>query len=350
MGIDEAQQSLLSESRDHPHLHEKSDLQRRRPRRGSASETEINIQEQNDVQNPSQNQCIAAKLQAEFYFKPVFLWLVAYLGGGTLCFFLTRYQIQGIKTNGFLDSLYFCVVTMTTVGYGDLVPNSPLAKFLACIYVFTGMALVGLILSKAADYIVEKQEMLLVRAMSKGGKVSSEELSKELGTNKSKYKFVLAASTFFVLMIAGTMFLYFVEKLDFVDALYCVCSTVTTLGYGDKSFSTTFGRTFAVFWILSSTICLAQSFAYLAELYTEDRQRSLVKMVLTRKLSRMDLEAADLDGDRAVSAAEFVVYKLKEMEKISQEDISVVMEIFRKLDCDKSGTLTEADLKYSESS
>lgn len=48
------------------------------------------------------------------------------------------------------------------------------------------------------------------------------------------------------------------------------------------------------------------------------------------------------------SAAEFVVYKLKEMGKISQEDISVVMEIFRKLDRDKSGTLTEADLRYSE--
>jgi potassium channel subfamily K len=45
---------------------------------------------------------------------------------------------------------------------------------------------------------------------------------------------------------------------------------------------------------------LAQSFAYLAELYTEDRQRSLAKMVLARKLSLRDLEAADLDGDKAV--------------------------------------------------
>ncbi|TKY53932.1 Two-pore potassium channel 1 [Spatholobus suberectus] len=142
-------------------------------------------------------------------------------------------------------------------------------------------------------------------------------------------------------MIAGTIFLYFVENLDFVDALYCVCSTVTTLGYGDKSFSTTIGRAFAVFWILSSTICLAQSFAYLAELYTEERQKSLVKMVLERKLSLFDLEAADLDGDHVVSATEFVLYKLKEMGKINQEDILIVMDIFRKLDFDKSGTLTK---------
>ncbi|XP_027333684.1 two-pore potassium channel 1-like [Abrus precatorius] len=344
MGSDEARESLLSESRDHSHVNEKSDLQRRRPRRGSASEKDFNHQEQNIVQNLLHSQCIGAKPQAEFHFRPMILLLAAYLGVGTLCFLLTSHQIKGIKTNGFLDAIYFCVVTMTTVGYGDLVPNSPLAKLLACIYVFTGMALVGLILSKATDYIVEKQEIFLVKAMYRGEKFGPEELSKEAETNKVKYKFMLAASTFLVLMVVGTIFLYFIENLDFVDALYCVCSTVTTLGYGDKSFSTIVGRTFAVFWILSSTMCLAQLFAYLAELYTEERQRSLAKLVLTRKLSLFDLEAADLDGDQVVSAAEFVLYKLKEMGKIKQEDISLVMEIFRKLDFDKSGTLTEADL------
>ncbi|AES92784.1 hypothetical protein MTR_4g133820 [Medicago truncatula] len=39
----------------------------------------------------------------------------------------------------------------------DLVPISTIEKFLACIYVFTDMALGGLILSNAADYIIEKQ-------------------------------------------------------------------------------------------------------------------------------------------------------------------------------------------------
>ncbi|CAL0325873.1 unnamed protein product [Lupinus luteus] len=346
MGSDEAQQSLLSESRDHSLLNEKIDLQRRRPRRGSGSETEINFQDKNVVQNPSHLQSISAiKAEAEFHFKPVFLCLAAYLGAGTLCFYFTSYQIKGIKTNRFLDAIYFCVVTMTTVGYGDLVPNSSFAKLLACIYVFTGMALVGLILSKAADYIVEKQEVLLVRAINKGRKVGLAELSQEVENHKAKYKFMVAAATFIVLMIVGIMFLYFVEHLDFVDAFYCVCATITTLGYGDESFSTTTGRTFAVFWILSSTICLAQFFAYLAELYAEGRQKSLAKMILTRKLSPSDLEAADLDGDRVISAAEFIVYKLKEMGKISQEDISEMMESFRKLDQDQSGTLTEADLR-----
>ncbi|KAI8008637.1 Transport inhibitor response 1-like protein [Camellia lanceoleosa] len=50
------------------------------------------------------------------------------------------------------------------------------------------------------------------------------------------------------------------------------------------------------------------------------------------------------------SAAEFIVYKLKEMGTISEEDISVVMEGFKNLDVDQSGTLTAADLLLLESS
>lgn len=237
----------------------------------------------------------------EFRFTYVLLLFASYLGIGTLWFFLIRDQIDGKKTNGVLDAIYFCVVTMTTVGYGDLVPHTTLAKILACIYVFTGMALVGLILSKAADYITEKQEILLVKAMHMNDEnCTAAEIVMEVETNKVRYKFLITALILLVLMIVGIGFLSLFEGLEFMDAFYCVCSTITTLGYGDESFSTGTGRTFAVFWILSSTVCLAQFFLYLAELYTERRQKSLVKWVLTRKLTASDLEEADLDHDEVV--------------------------------------------------
>ncbi|KAH7860695.1 hypothetical protein Vadar_016904 [Vaccinium darrowii] len=63
----------------------------------------------------------------------------------------------------------------------------------------------------------------------------------------------------------------------------------------------------------------------------------------------MDLEAADLDGDGIVGAADFVLYKLKEMGKISQEDISLVMEEFEDLDVDQSGTLSVTDITLAQS-
>lgn len=50
------------------------------------------------------------------------------------------------------------------------------------------------------------------------------------------------------------------------------------------------------------------------------------------------------------SAAEFIVYKLKEMGKISDEDVMAVMKGFKMLDVDLSGTLTKSDLVLSEPS
>ncbi|ONI13734.1 hypothetical protein PRUPE_4G242000 [Prunus persica] len=281
-------------------------------------------------------------------FRKVGIFLAFYLGIGTICFYLVRNQIKGEKTNGVLDAVYFCIVTMTTVGYGDLVPNSILSKLLACAFVFTGMALVGLILSKAADYLVEKQEILLAKALHMHQKVGHIQVLKDVETNSLKYKCIVAFILLLVLISAGTIFLATVEKLDLVDAFYCVCSTITTLGYGDKSFSTQAGRVFAIFWILTSTICLAQFFLYIAELNSQSRQRALVKWVLSRRTTNVDLEAADLDGDGVVGAAEFIIYKLKEMGKISQEDIRLVMEEFEDLDVDQSGTLSLSDIMLAQ--
>ncbi|KAH7857993.1 hypothetical protein Vadar_018698 [Vaccinium darrowii] len=350
MASDDDKEPLLSVSVDASHqFNEKNALKRRRcPHGNDAPSSKINFHDKNGLESSlSHPDLISAREQLSL--KRVFMYFAIYLSVGTSCFYLVRHQIEGKKTNGVLDAIYFCVVTMTTVGYGDLVPNNTLSKLLACVFVFSGMGLVGFFLSKAADYIVEKEEILLVKAIFTREKFGPTEVLKEAESNKAKYKFLTILTLLLVLVTVGTIFLYRFEGLDFIDAFYCVCATITTLGYGDESFSTEGGRLFAVFWILISTICLAQFFLYLAELYTENRQRLLIKWALTRDLTASDLEAADLDNDKVVSVSEFIVYKLKETGKITEEDISVVMEGFKNLDVDHSGTLTSSDLMLPES-
>ncbi|KVH88663.1 Ion transport 2, partial [Cynara cardunculus var. scolymus] len=268
---------------------------------------------------PQQNQPSIS--QVELSLKQVATFLIAYLAVGTICFFLVQDQINGRKTNGILDAMYFCVVTMTTVGYGDLVPQTNFAKLLACVFVFTGMGLGGFALSKAADYIVEKEEILFVKAIHIHETCGPKEILDETERYRVKYKFLTVLTLIVFLVIVGTLFLTLVENLSVFDAFYCVCATITTLGYGDKSFSSQGGRLFAVFWILMSTISLAQLFVYLVELWTESRRRKLVDWVLHRKLTIQDLEKADLDHDKSVSPAEYIVYKLKEMGLVSEQDI-----------------------------
>ncbi|PHU04074.1 Two pore potassium channel a [Capsicum chinense] len=328
------------------------DPRRRRIRRlKSAPAAELfpgEIDDTKDDQSLLHYESILAKLHPSF--RRVILYLSVYLAIGTTCFYFVRNQIQGKKVNGVLDSVYFCVVTMTTVGYGDLVPNSVTAKLLASFFVFSGMALVGMVLSRGADYLVEKQERLLIKALHIRDKVGPSDILEEFETNKVRYKCFVITVTLVVVIVVGTVFLAKVEKLSTIDAFYCVCSTITTLGYGDKSFSTKAGRIFAIFWILTSTLCLAQFFLYVTEFNTERRQKELVKWVLSRRMTNVDLEEADLDNDGVVGAAEFVVYKLKEMGKINQEDVLLLLDEFESLDFDQSGTLSTIDLALAQSS
>ena len=41
----------------------------------------------------------------------------------------------------YLDSLYFCVVSLGTVGYGDLTPTTPIAKLFTIIYLINGIVI-----------------------------------------------------------------------------------------------------------------------------------------------------------------------------------------------------------------
>lgn len=253
------------------------------------------IDHTNDSQAPPRSDSFMDKVHPTF--KKVVIYFIIYLAIGTICFYFVMDEIKGEKVDGVLDSVYFCIVTMTTVGYGDLVPGTAVPKLLACAFVFSGMALVGLTLSKGADYLVEKQEVLLIKALNMRWKHGPAEIMKELESNKVHYKCYVVMGILMVLFLLGMAILVKVENLNFVDAFYCVCSTITTLGYGDKSFSTKGGRVFAIFWILTSTICLAQLLCYIAELNAENKQKRLINYVLTRKMTNVDLEAADIDSD-----------------------------------------------------
>jgi hypothetical protein len=76
-------------------------------------------------------------------FRAIFMTAVGLLLSGTLFYWV-------VEDWGPVDAFYFSVVTLTTVGYGDLAPTNEWSKLFTVFYIFVGIGVIASLITTLA--------------------------------------------------------------------------------------------------------------------------------------------------------------------------------------------------------
>lgn len=135
------------------------------------------------------------------------------------------HQVEVKYMMSFIESLYFSMTVITTIGYGYHSPATTAGRVVCMIYAVIGIPLTGILLAWTSDFFGE-QLFKLFKA--------------KLDAKKQQSKMIIALFTFIYIAIGFVVFIFIpavifmvIEEWSYLTGIYYAFITLTTIGFGD---------------------------------------------------------------------------------------------------------------------
>lgn len=172
----------------------------------------------------------------------------------------------------YCDALYFTVVSILTIGFGDILPNSVATKIMVLVYSLNGVILLCLIVAMTRSIIMnslgpifffhrmEASRHRIYKIISRDNvKMTPKEsfyLMKHIKrvSRRKQIAFSLASTIFIfiVFLLVGALVFSFAEDWSYFNSMYFCFLCLLTIGYGDYAPKTGAGRAFFVLWAIAA--------------------------------------------------------------------------------------------------
>jgi hypothetical protein len=261
-----------------------------------------------------------------------------------------------------LDCLYFAVVVVTTVGYGDLLPATDGARLFTTVYLLFALIIAGMAISQIMDQVANYLEE---RAHA------SDELfvDPEKKRQERLKDFIEKVFTFFAVLMVGTAVTALGKDWEedwsgedpgnrWVNGLYYTTVTLTTVGFGDFKPAQSWEKVYKIIMMIVGIpvfgSCLS---AFSALVFSEERESKKLRLVKGGfniakfdKFNEFANELARFGGgnqgaDDRISRFEFLSFVLVANGVVDMRQIRDAMRNFDDLDRDKGGFITKTDIE-----
>lgn len=128
--------------------------------------------------------------------------------------------------------MYFTTMTLSTVGYGDITPDTDVLKLFTCVYLIVGANVLATAVGQAlSDTVFDEAENTSLLPDSLEERLAAD--SKGALRKEDIAKVLQAGLNTLLWLGLGTVAFSHLEGLKLIDALYFSVTTITTVGFGD---------------------------------------------------------------------------------------------------------------------
>ncbi|KAK9364906.1 hypothetical protein V1509DRAFT_572056 [Lipomyces kononenkoae] len=187
----------------------------------------------------------------------IMIWLA---GGGAV--------YTGLEGYSYGDAVYFCDVTILTIGFGDLQPTNTVSRALVLPYALIGIVILGLVIVNVRSLVLVSSrelrslnhiEHLRVRKLRRGVQLEGSD-EESFNLMRNIHKAAKKRDMWYTLLWSTIMFLIFwffsslvfakMESWSFFIGFYFCTTSLLTIGYGQYVPSNPGSKAFFVLWSL----------------------------------------------------------------------------------------------------
>jgi len=253
-----------------------------------------------------------------------------------------------------IDSLFFTVVTFSTIGYGDLNPTTDTSRAFTVVFGLTGIAALGFTLGILGERLSESRRNSFQEERNKRiASLFKEDRNDKEGQNITGDINVPQDSVFSIVRIEIATHAYnilfllimaigigFYEGWTIITSIYYTTITATTVGYGDIEPKTQLMRLLCTFIFIPISVCVMGSIlGGISSGIIEMENSKANREFFQRKLTVEDIIAMDTNEDGEVDKVEFLKFMLIALDKVDEPTVDAILKLFDTLDHNKSGTL-----------
>jgi hypothetical protein len=287
-----------------------------------------------------------------------------------------------------VDAVLFMFGTVTTVGWGsqpvnfvsapDAGSNSEywfaVTKVLLSFQVIIGIVLIGLLIGSMGTSFrswFRSNNQLLYAGLAKTPLLATPPVGEKLdvavqqkGLCGSLEPVHIAIILMCTVILVGSVAFAYLDDLTFLDAWYLTVVTVSTVGYGDLSPSSSSSKLFACFFVPLGVAFVANAIDTVSGKIAEKRADELELFVLGQFGERDSLENNDLTSfdfeelqrstqveyGAPLSRNDFRLAMLLRLGRLDNDDMQMIDKVFSDLDSDGSGFIVQEEVVGEEDS